>query len=118
MLILFLSLTPGDRIPNIEWKLITVDTFAHFGMYFGLAFLQLLAFFRDRKKKSKIFLNLSDNKLYLIVILFGVSVGWSIEWIQQNFIHNRFYDLEDVVTNGIGTIFGALIYGWIGRKIV
>ena len=47
----------------------------------------------------------------------GIAFGWLIEFIQENFIHLRFYDLDDVIANGIGTILGAAAYWLMCRKI-
>jgi glycopeptide antibiotics resistance protein len=63
-------------------------------------------------------MNLSNLKVYLLIILTGILMGVSIELVQGNLIYKRYYDLEDVLVNGIGTIFGAFVYTLIGRKLV
>ncbi|MEX1001482.1 MAG: VanZ family protein [Crocinitomicaceae bacterium] len=115
-IILVLCLTPGDQLPQIEWEIISIGTVAHFSLYFVLAFLQLAALFSSYRIKSKTFLNLSVIQMYLMVILIGVIIGYGVELIQENFIYRRYYDTEDVLTNGIGTIFGVITYSWIGKK--
>ena len=118
VLILVLSLTPGDKLPDIEWELFSISTLAHFGMYFGLTSLLLYGFLQKRSSKDEKKLNLSNWRLYLIMILIGTGVGYGIELIQEKFIYQRYYDTEDIVVNGIGTVFGALGYTLIGRKLV
>ena len=117
-MICVLSLTPGDKLPEIEWELISISTLAHFGMYFGLAALMLFGFLHKKTSNEEKKLNQSNLRLYLILILTGISIGLAIELIQENFIYRRYYDTEDIVINGIGTIFGCLGYTWIGRKLV
>ncbi len=63
-------------------------------------------------------MNLSNFRLYLGIVLAGIIIGYSIELIQGNFIYRRYYDLEDVVVNTIGTVFGVISYTLIGRKLV
>jgi len=63
-------------------------------------------------------MNLSKYRMYLVLILVGITVGIFVELIQGNFIYRRYYDPEDILVNGIGTIFGAFGYSWIGRKLV
>lgn len=117
-MITVLCLTPGDQLPKIEWEIISIGTAAHFCLYFGLCFLMLMAFLNPKKNHSEKKLNPSTFKLYLSLTLFGIAFGYLIELLQGNFIYRRYYDPEDIVVNAIGTIFGALSYTWIGRKIV
>lgn len=103
-------------MPDLKIEWVSVDTVAHLGMYFGLSVWFLFGFL-SKKQKDKKKLNLSDLRLYALVILVGISIGYFIELIQGNLIYRRYFDIEDVVANTFGTIFGAISYGWIGRKI-
>jgi glycopeptide antibiotics resistance protein len=78
----------------------------------------LNAFGYSKKSKSKNKMNLLNYQMYLWLILVGIAIGISVELIQGNFIYRRYYDPEDILVNGIGTIFGAFGYNWIGRKLV
>lgn len=71
--------------------------------------------FQDGSEKK---MNLSNIRVYLGIVLAGIIIGYSIELIQGNFIYRRYYDNEDVLVNTIGTIFGAIGYTLIGRKLV
>lgn len=118
-LIFILSFTPGDQLPVIEWKLISIGTVAHFTFYFTLIFLMLIAFgFSKKSIQDKNKMNLSNFRMYLTLILVGITIGVFVELIQGNFIYRRYYDLEDMLVNSIGTVFGAFGYNWIGRKLV
>ena len=116
--ILILCLTPGDQLPSIQWELISIGTTAHFLLYFGLSFLMLIGFLASKKNKTEKKLNLFNLRLYLSVVLAGIIIGILIELIQGNFIYRRYYDLEDIIVNSIGTIFGVYGYTLIGRKLV
>lgn len=63
-------------------------------------------------------MNLSNLRLYIGIVLAGIIIGYSVELIQGNFIYRRYYDNEDIVVNSIGTVFGAISYTLIGRKLV
>lgn len=63
-------------------------------------------------------MNRSNTWLYLTLILVGIGIGYSIELIQGNFIYRRYFDYEDILVNAFGTIFGAIAYSLIGRKLV
>jgi glycopeptide antibiotics resistance protein len=78
----------------------------------------LFGFLNKKKTKLEKKMNLSNLKVYLLIILTGILIGVSIELVQGNLIYKRYYDLEDVLVNGIGTIFGAFVYTLIGRKLV
>lgn len=78
----------------------------------------LVGFLSTKKNKDEKKMNLSNFRLYLGIVLAGIIIGYSVELIQGNFIYRRYYDLEDVVVNTIGTIFGAISYTLIGRKLV
>jgi len=77
-----------------------------------------MAFLEKKKSKIEKKLNLSNLKLYLIVLLAGIAIGIFVELIQGNYIPKRYYDTEDILVNSIGTIFGGLGYTLIGRKLV
>lgn len=113
--ICILSLIPGDQLPNFQFDLISIDTFAHLVMYSVLAFLQLFGF-RPREKENK--MNQSKFRLYGWVILIGISFGLVIELIQGNYIYRRYFDIYDLWANFFGTIFGAVLFSLIGIKFI
>lgn len=118
MLIFALCFTPGDQLPTIEWELISIGVAAHFSLYFGLSALMLFGYLVKRKNKADKKMNLSNLKVYLYIILAGILIGILVELVQGNFIYRRYYDPEDILVNGIGTVFGAIGYTLIGRKLV
>lgn len=103
-IILVLSITPGNYIPPVEFKLIAPDTLAHFVFYFVLVYLHL------QWKKS------STNISKLIILSISIIYGFSIEIIQGTLILGRFFDVFDVLTNTIGSILGLIIYIFITKN--
>lgn len=116
LIIMVLSLVPGDQLPSIKFDWISIDSAVHFGMYFILSILFLFGFLIFEKKIKKK-LNLSNLQLYGVVILVGISIGYAIELIQGNFIFRRYFDVADIVMNSFGTIFGVIMYSLTGRKL-
>ncbi len=84
------------------------DKLVHCGMYGGLSFLMLLAF----QKK----MNQSKTRMYVFVILVGIVVGYALELCQLFLTESRQFDFADLIANITGTIFGAILFYWIGRK--
>ncbi|MFT4602109.1 MAG: glycopeptide antibiotics resistance protein [Arenicella sp.] len=78
----------------------------------------LMAFLQKKESAGEKKLNLSNLRLYLVVILAGIAIGVFVELIQGNYIYKRYYDTEDIIVNSIGTVIGGLGYTLIGRKLV
>lgn len=97
-----LSLTPGDKLPEIKFSLFELDKLVHFTFYFILVVLMSIGF---RLTKNEPF-----YKSIVLTIVIGIFIGWSIEFIQGGFIPNRQFDYLDIVANSLGTIVGMLIY--------
>ena len=89
----------------------SVDKIVHFFLYFILAYLMLWDNFYSK-------MNLSDIKVYIIITLAGIAIGLFVELIQGFFIYKRYFDPSDIVANGIGTIFGGIMYRLTGKKLV
>lgn len=102
MIILVLSLTPGDKLPEIEFTLFEVDKVVHFFFYFVLALLMGIGFY---SKKNEPLL-----KKVVLIVASGISFGILIEVTQGTLIENRFFDIFDIIANGIGTAFGFIIF--------
>ena len=116
MIILLLSLLPGDQIPDFNFDWISIDSAAHFTMDFVLSAFLLLGFLTFEKKiKKKV--NLSNIQLYGVVILAGIIFGYIIELIQGGFIFRKYFDTAHIVMNSFSTIFGAITSSLIGRKL-
>ena len=106
-----LSFLPGDKLPEIHWEFISIDTLVHFIMYFGLSSLMVLDFFSKK-------MNLSKLKMYLIIILVGISFGIFVELIQGFFIYQRYFGVTDILANSLGTIFGVILTVLTCRKLI
>jgi len=102
LILSILSLTPGDNLPDIEFHLFGLDKLIHFIFYFILVILMSIGF---RLKKSEPF-----YKSIVWIVVTGVFIGWSIEFVQGNYVTNRQFEYSDIIANSLGTVVGMLIY--------
>ena len=107
--IAILSLLPGDKIPQIQFELFSIDTAVHVIMYAVLAALMIIGF--EKKMNPRQF------RLYITLILLCSVFGLLIEFVQGNFIYRRFFSWGDALANTIGAIIGAIGYYWTSRKL-
>ena len=101
VLIVYLSLAPGQRIPGIfDWgRLFSPDKIAHFGAY--AFFAVLLSFSNGMASPGK-----RAATAALAAALFGVLM----EFLQGIAGTGREFDPVDMVANLIGAVLGALVY--------
>lgn len=102
LVVSILSLTPGNKLPEVKFDLFELDKVVHFIFYFILVLLINIGF---RLKKSKPF-----YKSIICIIVIGIFIGWSIEYIQGEFITNRQFEYSDIIANSLGILVGMLIY--------
>jgi VanZ family protein len=104
LVILFLSITPGQELPEVNfWEF---DKFAHIGVYgllvllFG-AWLSRLGQYRP-----------SDPRFRRAALAIGIPAlfGVVIEFVQGNYIPQRYFDVLDIMANIIGSISGWIAY--------
>jgi len=102
LILTILSLTPGKHLPEIKFEWFEIDKVIHFAFYFILVILMSIAF---RLIKNEPF-----SKGIVLIVVIGILIGWSIEFIQGNYITNRYFDYSDIIANSLGTVVGMLIY--------
>lgn len=90
--VLILSLLPSDQIP-IETPFI--DKVDHFLAYFGITFIALFA----STHKHPVWM------ILLAHILLGIGVEFA-----QSYIPGRYFEVLDMVANGLGVFAAALSY--------
>ena len=98
-LILFLSVIPGEDLPNISfWE---IDKIVHTIFYWILSFAVILAL----KKQYP------AMPLRFKAIMYGVALcilyGLCIEIVQGAFLESRSFDIYDLVANFIGCTLGV-----------
>lgn len=100
--ITWLSTRGGIPLPGFH--LLQTDKLAHAAAYALFAFLLLLSWWPTSK--------LAYLFLYLIVVGYGAIM----EWVQFRFFPNRFFELDDMIANGIGAAGSTLLFYLIAKR--
>ncbi|MFD1553792.1 hypothetical protein DNU06_09615 [Putridiphycobacter roseus] len=108
VVISFLSLLPGDRLPEIKFEWFKIDTMVHIIMYTVLSFLMLFGFCFKKNEPFR------RKALYIVVVC--IIFGFGIEIIQGSLIRNRFFSWKDFIANNLGVFTGMLIYYYYNKK--
>jgi glycopeptide antibiotics resistance protein len=111
VIILFLSLTPGNEIPHFNWEIVPFDVIVHLAVYAVLSHSMLVGF---NKQRDFPYLR---KKASIIVIAITTVLGLLLE-VMQIAVEGRFFDVKDIIANTIGVLFGVLAFKIIYRNIV
>lgn len=101
-IIALLSLLPPNDLPQIQ-LFEGVDKIIHILMYAGLAWLVCWMVYAEKKQTR-----------YYLTVLLSISWGIVMELCQLKMPHGRSFELNDILSNCLGTLFGIFIY--IGMK--
>ncbi|MFA5574426.1 MAG: VanZ family protein [Brumimicrobium sp.] len=102
--VIIMSLIPSSNIDLTGFQIEVFDKIIHFFMYF---FLTL--FWTTGLKRQNISNNLQKNA-FKISVLGGFSLSLILEILQNFITETRAFELLDLLANGIGCIFGALLF--------
>ena len=108
LIILILTLTPGEHLPSLQLGKIMIDKFLHFMVFMVLSFLAIAGLQADN--------NSNTNGLWRKML--GICMGYGIlmETLQY-VVPGRHIDLFDLVANLVGC--GAGMWLFIGyQKVV
>lgn len=100
--ITWLSTKGGISLPG--FSLVGTDKLAHAGAYGLLSWLVLKAY------------GTASMKLYWLVGGFAFLYGALMEWVQFTWFPNRFFEVDDMLANGIGAAGGVLFFHYVSRK--
>ena len=100
----YLLTLPGSSLPKYNWfDKIHGDKFVHIGMFATLVILFLFPLRSQWRFPSFI-------KPALIVAFAALAYGIVMEFVQQNFIPNRSFDLLDIAADGVGSFLPVALY--------
>lgn len=105
--VLFVSLIPGNELPEFQVEFLFVDKFAHAILFAGLSFFWI---FGLRKAGiNTLFNSKVDLILFVSILVFGIV----IELLQHFVIPQRHFDAFDIVANGVGIALGFLFFNYV-----
>jgi len=96
----FVSTLPGKDLPIID--ILNFDKIAHLGFYAVFYFMTLWGLSRNY--------SFSKKKVQIICISYTVLFGVLMEFIQGNYIPQRFFDPYDALANTLGVILAAILF--------
>ncbi len=103
-LVITLSLVPSSNISLDNFQFKGVDKVAHFIMYTLLSL-----FWAVGLKRQNIYVGLRRHALR-ISAFGGFTLSVIIELLQEYVVVSRYFEVLDLIANGIGCIFGILLF--------
>ena len=101
VIILFITVFSRHPVLEVRWNIIPLQDF-DFGLFYGQLLPNILLFI-----PGGILLDGALPKCNLIfLILIGIGISLCIEFIQL-FVHVGICDIDDLITNSLGFIFGV-----------
>ena len=110
ILVLLLSLTPGEEMPQHVVSLVAFDKLMHWFFYGMLTHLWLVGL-----KKQYYSVYLKRNAVW-IILSSVIVLGIIIEFLQGEFVSGRFFEIWDILANIIGCLMGILLFRIIYGK--
>jgi VanZ family protein len=103
---------PGSYIPQTGLiRFAHMDKMVHFGLFAVLGFL--LCFGLNNQKREDL------SRYYAVTtIILGVFYGAITEILQYLIISMRYGNFFDFIANAFGTIFGVLVYVFLGKSLI
>ena len=102
--VVVISLVPSSSVNLREFQFEGVDKIAHFVMYTLLSLFWAIGL-----KRQNIYVGLRRNA-FKICVFGGFLLSLVIELIQEFFIWTRHFEVLDLIANGIGCIFGIVLF--------
>lgn len=102
--VVIISLVPSSNVNLKEFQFEGVDKIAHFIMYTLLSLFWAIGL-----KRQNISVALRRNA-FKVCVFGGFFLSLVVEIIQEVFIFTRHFEVLDLIANGIGCIFGIVLF--------
>jgi VanZ family protein len=109
VIILFLSLSSGVKIPESMSDLTGTDKIGHLVIYAIFSFLAFLGVYNGRKE-------MPDNFNALLVVGLCSIYGVLMEILQFTFFPGRYFEFLDIIANIIGSFTGLFAFKFFINK--
>lgn len=103
-LVITLSVVPSSSVSIDEVQFRNVDKVAHFIMYSLMSLFWVIGL-----KRQNIYIGVR-RRAFHITVIGTMFLSFAIELIQEEFLPTRGFEVLDLIANGIGCIFGILIF--------
>lgn len=100
-----LFVLPGSAFPKENFfTKIHFDKWVHIGLFFILVYLWRSAY--EGKPMGSI----------IFILVFSLTYGFAVEFVQENWVPNRSFDLYDVLADMSGAVLGIIIWNLWYKK--
>lgn len=94
---------PGSQFPKHDWlDGLQADKFIHIILFFVLVYLFCRPLY---KQGADLF---TQKMLFIFIGTVCWGYGIAMEFVQENFVSNRSFDVWDIVADGVGSYLGLL----------
>jgi hypothetical protein len=105
-----LFLMPGEDVPTVSFlDLIYFDKWVHAGLFCGLVFLTAYPFIKA---------GISTKKMLIKISITFIFYGILIEILQKYVAIDRDFDINDIIADSVGCVFGFIAANWLKRRVV
>lgn len=102
IVIFILSSISGNSLQSIpKFNIPHFDKLVHFGMYFILTIIIIWDATQNKK---------SSFKVFLFIVVFSISYGALMEFMQEHVFTKRSADLFDFLANSVGVLSGVFSF--------
>lgn len=109
LLIIFLLSLPGSAIPKVNLGIQHVDKIVHF-ILFGLFPIFWSYYFIPRKPYK------NWKGIVVLFCFLSIVLGIALEYVQQYFVVNRDFDVNDIYADSLGAIIFGFLLVMFDRK--
>lgn len=104
IVVIAVSLIPSSNFDARQFDIEGIDKVIHFSMYALMTLFWSTGFKRQYKSKK------IRKYAFHIAVIGGFLLSLILEVFQEIFIFSRSFDWLDLIANGIGCIFGVVVF--------
>lgn len=104
ILTILLSIAPPQSLSGVNLTLPNFDKIVHFTFYVFNVYLWTVGLKKQSNSKK-----IRDFAFY-ITIIGAFLLGLILELVQHFFIKNRYFEVQDLIANSFGCIFGLILF--------
>jgi len=109
LVIMGLCAIPGRDLPHFSFlEILQFDKWVHAGVFFILVILCVRGFCRMKNPWT-------PRKAFFIAVLFAISYGGALEFLQEAVFADRTADLYDFIANAAGSLAALPVYPYLAR---
>lgn len=104
ILVIAVSLIPSSNFDARQFDVEGLDKVIHLSMYTLMVLFWSTGFKRQHESKK------IRNYAFHIAVIGGFLISLVLEILQEYLVYSRSFDWLDLIANGIGCIFGVIVF--------